>query len=381
MAGKYGSLFRWLMVLLHVFVAILFLLAALAPFVDPEKWWFTGVLALGMPILLIILILFLFFWLVVRPKYALISLAALALGFKSIVAIFAFNAPASFKYEKPKEVLRVVDWNVARFIELKRNNNKGSQTRKKMLDLIKEQNADVLCLQEFHTSVDTGYYNNIRYIMENLDYKYFCYSWDYDADNHWTGQAIFSRYPIVDSGMIRFPKPGLREALLHADIVFKKDTIRFYTTHLQSVLFKKNDYESIEEMKTADDSLLENSKNIFSKLSRAMIYRSRQARIVKEILANSPYPYIIAGDFNDVPNSYTYFTILGDDLSDAFLENGFGMGRTYSALSPTLRIDYILHSKDIRVKQFTRLIKNYSDHYMLVADLVRNNKSDSATKK
>lgn len=379
MAGRYRSLLRWFLISLHVLLAVVFILASLAPFVEPEKWWFVSVLALGMPILLILLILFLFFWLVVKPKYAIISLVALAIGYKSIFSIFAMNTPSSFDYKKTGKVLRVVDWNVARFIELRKNNNKGSQTRLKMLDLLKEQNADVLCLQEFHTSTDSNFYDNLKHVKEKLNYPYFYYSWDFDGDNHWTGQAIFSRYPIVDSGIIRFPRPGLQESLIHADIVFNGDTVRFYTTHLQSVLFKKDDYENIDEMKTADDSLIENSKNIFSKLSRAMIYRSRQARIVKEIVSNSPHPVVIAGDFNDVPNSYTYFTIKGDDLADAFLQKGFGMGRTYSALSPTLRIDYILHTKSFPVKQFTRLIKNYSDHYMLVADFEPVEKKNNGT--
>ncbi len=369
MTGRYKSLIRWLLVFLHLFIAVIFIFASLSPYLDPERWWMAAMLGLGLPVLLVILVLFLFFWIIVSPRYALISLIAIAIGWKSILSIFAFNAPSSFDFKKPPSVLRVVDWNVARFIELKRNNNKGSQTRQKMMELIKEQNADVLCLQEFHTSVDSTYYDNLRHVMDKLQYKYFYYSWDYDTEKHWTGQAIFSRHPIIDSGLIRYPRPGLREALIHADIVFNGDTIRFYTTHLQSVLFKKGDYESIEEMKTADDSLIENSKNIFSKLRRAMVFRSKQAHIVKEILSNSPHPYVVAGDFNDVPNSYTYATIKGEDLSDAFLEKGFGLGRTYSALSPTLRIDYILYSKELTANQFNRIVKNYSDHYMLVADL------------
>ncbi len=378
MAGRYRSVLRGLLIFFHGMIALVFLLASLSPYLDPQKWWHIGVLALGMPILLIFLILFLFFWLIVSPRYALISVVALLVGWKSIASIFAFNAPSSFTYTKPKKVLRVVSWNVARFIELKRNNNKGSQTRLKMYDLIKEQNADVLCLQEFHTSIDSTYYDNIRHMMEKLEYPYFFYSWDFDADKQWTGQAIFSKYPIVDSGMIRFPRPGLREALIHADVVFHSDTIRFYTTHLQSVLFQKGDYESIEEMTKAEDSLLENSRNIFFKLRRAMIYRSRQARIVKDITSKSPHPYIVTGDFNDVPNSYTYFTIKGDQLSDTFLEKGFGLGRTYSALSPTLRIDYILNTKNFKVKQFNRIVKDYSDHYMLVADLEKKENADKS---
>jgi len=56
-------------------------------------------------------------------------------------------------------------------------------------------------------------------------------------------------------------------------------------------------------------------------------------------------------------------------MQDAFLKKGFGIGRTFSALSPTLRIDYIFASNDFTIRQYDRLVRNYSDHYMLVADV------------
>ncbi len=56
-------------------------------------------------------------------------------------------------------------------------------------------------------------------------------------------------------------------------------------------------------------------------------------------------------------------------MQDAFLKKGFGIGRTFSALSPTLRIDYIFADQHFRVKQFNRVAKKYSDHYMLVSDI------------
>ncbi len=115
--------------------------------------------------------------------------------------------------------------------------------------------------------------------------------------------------------------------------------------------------------------MLENSRNIFSKLKRAAIIRAGQTDIVKQTLAVSPHPYIITGDFNDVPNSYTYFTIKSNGLQDAFLQKGFGIGRTFTGIAPTLRIDYILPTEDFRVLQFNRFVKDYSDHYMLLADV------------
>ena len=45
------------------------------------------------------------------------------------------------------------------------------------------------------------------------------------------------------------------------------------------------------------------------------------------------------------------------------------MGRTFSGISPTLRIDYVFASKEFEPVQFNRIVKNLSDHYMLVADV------------
>ena len=367
MAGKYKLFVIRLFIFFNVLAAIVFLLACLAPVLNPAEWWLLSVLGLGFGVIFIILFLFLFFWAIVKPRFILLSLIPLLIGYKSILVFFAVHPPEKFTYTKPPTTLRVMTWNVARFMELKRNNNKGSQTRLKMLDLIEQQNADVLCFQEFYHSTDSTYYNNID-AVKALGYPYFYYSWDEDGHQQWFGQAIFSRYPIVDSGSVHYPRPGQPESLIHADILFGGDTVRFYTTHLQSVMFKEQDYRSLEEIKKRD-SVLQNSRNIFSKLRRGYTYRSRQADIVQEITSLSPHPYVVTGDFNDVPNSYTYFTIRNNTLQDAFLKKGFGIGRTYSGISPTLRIDYILPTEHFSVLQFNRLVKAYSDHYMLLADL------------
>lgn len=326
-------------------------------------------MGLGFAFIIITLIAFLLFWLIFKPKWMLISILPLIIGYKSIMVFFGFHIPDKFDYNKPNNVLRIAHWNVARFVEWKRNNNKGSQTRMKMMDQIKEQDADVLCFQEFFTSTDSTYYNNLNYIVKELGYPYYYFSYDDDGYLQWYGQAIFSKYPLLDTGLIRYPKPSLPEALMHADIIFNGDTIRLYTTHLQSVQFQKQDYQTIEEIKNTKEDGVKKSRGVLSKLKRGIVNRAGQANIVRQEISKSPYPFILTADFNDVPNSYTYFTIKGDDLQDAFLMSGLGIGRTFVNISPTLRIDYILTTKDFDIKQFNRIIKNYSDHYMLVADI------------
>jgi endonuclease/exonuclease/phosphatase family metal-dependent hydrolase len=367
MATKLRLFTKRLLICANVVVAFFFLLACLSPYLNPSTWWFISFLGLAFPFLLLFVLAFLIWWLFVKKKYALISGIPLLIGIKSITLFFAFHT-GNFDNAKTPGSIRIATWNVARFIEMKRNNNKGSQTRQKMLALIREQDADILCMQEFFHSLDPTWYANIDYISNNLHYPYYFFSRDKDGDRHFTGSIIFSRFPIIDSGIIRYPRPTLPDALIHADIRVNDDTIRVYTTHLQSLQFGKEDYDKISKIKEADDSLLSNSRTIFSKVKRAVIGRSMQADIVALLLEDSPYPILFGADLNDVPNSYAYTTVKGD-MQDAFLKKGFGIGRTFSALSPTLRIDYIFAGNAFKVRQFKRILKQYSDHYMLVSDV------------
>ena len=350
-------------------VVLLFLLSCLIPLLHPQQWWWVSMMGLSFPVLLFLVVGFFFGWLILlKFDLIFISLIALGLGYKSIAVFIGFNAPSSFEKATPSHSIRVVSWNVARFIEPARNNNTGSATRRKMLALLREQQADVLCLQEFYTSDNPAFYNNIRAIQQELGFRYYYFPFDKDGDRNYYSSIIFSRYPIVDSSFLRYPRPSQPEALVQADIKIGLDTIRFFTTHLQSQRFDKMDYWRMEKIRSREDSLVYHSIPIVAKLKRGIVIRSMQADIIDQVRNNSPYPVIMTGDLNDVPNSYTYFKVRGV-FKDAFLEKGYGIGRTFRSLSPTLRIDYIFTDPRFKVQQFKREKKNYSDHYMIVADI------------
>ena len=350
-------------------VVLLFLLSCLIPLLHPQQWWWVSMMGLSFPVLLFLVVGFFFGWLILlKFDLIFISLIALGLGYKSIAVFIGFNAPSAFEKTSSSHNVRVVSWNVARFIEPARNNNTGSATRKKMLALLREQQADVLCLQEFYTSDNPAFYNNIRAIQQELGFRYYYFPFDKDGDRNYYSSIIFSRYPIVDSSFLRYPRPSQPEALVQADIKIGLDTIRFFTTHLQSQRFDKMDYWRMEKIRSREDSLVYHSIPIVGKLKRGIVIRSMQADIIDQVRNNSPYPVIMTGDLNDVPNSYTYFKVRGV-FKDAFLEKGYGIGRTFRSLSPTLRIDYIFTDPRFKVQQFKREKKNYSDHYMIVADI------------
>jgi endonuclease/exonuclease/phosphatase family metal-dependent hydrolase len=368
MASKLRIFTKKLFIYCNGIILFFFVLACLVPYLNPQKWWYISFLGLAFPFLLLLVLFCLAGWILIfKPRYILMNSVFLLLGYKSISNFIAFNKPVVFNKIKNKNDIRILTWNVARFIELKRNTNEGSQKRIKMLELIKQQDADIVCLQEFHTSADSAYYDNITPI-KGLGYPFYYFSFDEDGTNHYYSSIIFSRYPIIDSGLIRYPRPTLPDALIHADIKVNDDTVRIYTTHLQSLQFGKKEYETIEKLTNAEEKNLSGSRNLITKLKRGITNRSIQSDLISNVLGDSPNPVIFCVDLNDVANSYSYATVKGD-MQDAFLKKGFGIGRTFSAISPTLRIDYIFAGNQFDIHQFNRIINYYSDHFMLVSDV------------
>jgi endonuclease/exonuclease/phosphatase (EEP) superfamily protein YafD len=157
------------------------------------------------------------------------------------------------------------------------------------------------------------------------------------------------------------------------DIVKGEDTIRVFNIHLQSLRFSRENLKYIDKPSVEDENAIKESKNIISKFRTGFLKRQKQADRIRAEIEISPYPVIVTGDFNDVPNSYAYHTI-GRGMKNAFVEKGGGLGRTFSGISPVLRIDNIFADKRIDVLQFQLLKKKLSDHFPIIADVQLNKK-------
>ena len=366
---------RRLFITLNIITVILFLLACANSFLHPGRWWLVSLLGLIFPLLLLLLLLFFIIGLFLSHYrlWSLISLVTLLIGWSNIRSFVAMHPAAGFTMKKPPGAIRIMTWNVRSFDEYITKKKGASGHRLKMLNFIDSVHPDVLCLQEFLESYHPNDTPNIPLIEQQLHFPYHVFSKDYGRyDGKWAaGVIIFSRYPIVDSQIVHYSKPDrvpATESLASADIMIGDDTLRAFTTHLQSVLFRSKDYHDIAIIRNVDDSILSASRSIAKKLAYAFKHRADQAEEVRTRLDRSPFPGIICGDFNDVPNSYTYFTIRGS-WKDAFLQKGFGIGRTFVHISPTLRIDYIMADPQFEVLQCRKFSLPWSDHNPVVADL------------
>lgn len=351
----------------NIIAMLFFLVACLAPFVSPVQWWPISFFTLLFPILLLILILFFICWLIFDYKYCLLSLLAIVIGWKSISAFIAFNFPSAEKQlSAPSDGLSVMSYNVAQFGLYREKDSK--YTRQAMFALIKKQELDVVCFQDFYTSEKKNDFNNREDISHemHLPYRYFSSDFNRAGMQHW-GSIIYSRYPIIKSDKIKMSTGPRSESLIYADIVRDADTIRIINMHLASYRFDQRDYHNIQKIKNQQDSGLVATRNIIEKMKDAYVGRARQARVVADFIKTSPYRTIVCGDFNDTPASYTYFTIRGS-LQDAFLQKGSGIGRTFAGLAPTLRIDYIFCDKSFTINSYRKINSDLSDHYPVIAN-------------
>jgi endonuclease/exonuclease/phosphatase family metal-dependent hydrolase len=346
-----------ILIVLNILISILILYPL---FFSPTTLiWVNGFLGLIIPYLLVFELLLLFFWLVAKPIIASISLLTMIIGWKFIYVLFGWHPGNTFPKNKKENTLRIISWNVSGF-----NGNQSTTTLKlrtqEIAYSIQKWSPDIICMQEYNTNErPNDVANHAQYFKEQYPYSYFSKDYQTKELAYYSGCIIYSKYKIID--VQRFPYQN-KESLIAATILKGDDTIRIYTTHLASYRFKQKDFDAI-------DDATKNKWGVVRKMKHAFEERAIQAAMVEKEINNSPYPTIITGDFNDVPNSYTYHKI-GNRWQDAFLAKGFGFGATYLGLSPILRIDYILANEKWEVKSWDQTDENLSDHHMIMADLL-----------
>ena len=356
-------------IVLTVPVAALFILACISSFINPNKFWLGGVLSLAIPYLAIILLFAFIFWLAMKPALSLIPLISLLIGWQQIDAAFAFRYKTMFTTDiEQKKGLRIVSWNVGSMYGISSDREAKQRDRIEIAKSIADLQPDIVCLQEFNHSETQGENaNNIG--LFSVDYPYHYFSKDVNKRDgfYQAGSIIFSKYPIIDSAKIEYPK-GISESFIYADILYNTDTVRVYNIHLQSYKFSPEDYEDINTIQQNKQSVFSSSGGVIRKMKQAFEKRGVQADIIRANIDSANKKHIVCGDFNDVPGSYTYFKIRHKN-NDAFLKKSWGIGRTFYSIAPTLRIDYILPDQHFNVLQFDRVDEDLSDHLLLVSDL------------
>jgi len=337
---------KGMFVLNLVLIALTFI-AYLLPFLAPKIFPLLSVFTLFMPLFFLSNGLFFLYWAIQFKKRMVLSGLVLLIGITFFNKFYKFSAK---EFQESDKDFTVMSYNVRLFNVFKWLDR--DDVPDVILEFINEKNPDILCIQEFSNSanIDLKVYRYKYVLMEGKQIK--------------TGQAIFSKFPIIDQGNIVFPNSN--NNVVFADIKKGKDIVRVYNMHLQSIKISPDVDEISENIDVIDQ---QKSKSLFIRISKAFKQQQEQAAIFKEHEKECKYPIIICGDMNNSAFSYVYRNIKGK-LKDSFEEAGKGFGATYKFKYYPARIDYIFADETMEVKQFESFSEfQNSDHYPIMAKL------------
>lgn len=323
---------------LNVLFGASLLLSCFVPFIPNDKAPIVAFFSLGIPILVFINLFFLLFWLFRRKRQGFLSLLVLVISYFSLSSFFMFRFSEKAVEESD---LSIMTFNVRGFN--KNEEIKNPTLFEEILDLIKTENPDIICFQEFN--------DNRQKSFSNYKHKYLKY-----IDNKGkVTLAIYSKYPIIHSGLVNFPESPNNGSF--ADIVYKKDTLRVYNLHL----------ESLRIVPGAVARGQEQSSKLFKRVSHSFKKQQEQAELILTHRKSTNYKTIVTGDFNGTEYSNVYKTIKNNDLKDTFKEKGTGYGRTYNFKYYPVRIDFILADHRIEVTSHKNYDVKLSDHFPVMA--------------
>jgi len=316
--------------------AFALLMSLLIPYIPPESFPLLSVLSLVVSPLLLINVLFLLYWVLRVKRQMLMSLIVLlicAVQFNAFYRIDLKSAPPL-----KENSLKVMNYNVRLF---NLYNWIPEQTIPAQIStFISEEDPDIISFQEYSSTdkVNLKAYPHKHVVLKKQSPPF--------------GQAIYSKYPIINKGNLNFNSFG--NNAIYADVLKGKDTIRIYNVHMESLQINASDIDFDQEA----------SKRLLKRLSSSFKTQQSQAEILEAHIRKSPHKNIVMADLNNTAFSYIFRKIKGNK-NDAFAERGKGLGKTFVIKRIPLRIDFILTDRAFTVNEFHTHTEELSDHFAI----------------
>jgi len=332
--------FFCVMILTSMAVLILAIMGFLAARVDPNDNTIFIYAALGLPFTLLFAFVLIIYFAFKRSLYFLISLIAIIINFQFLTHNFSVGRIFNGKPSADSHKIKVSTYNVHSF-----NLQKDYIPINDIADYINNENVDILCMQEYTPNLYSD--EETRSAFGNFDYMAIR---KYSMSE--IGLVIYSKFPIIASGILNFHNTA--NGAIWADVsISDNQIVRVINVHMQTTGLKNVLHLGIlgSAMNLSDNAMI----------------RARQVQLVRNLIDTTKYPVILAGDFNDLPSTYTFRTLKGK-LRDNFIYGGLGTAGTYKGKLSFLRIDNILSSKSLKCTKYYSDRKEWSDHNPVIAE-------------
>ena len=289
------------------------------------------IFSLVVPLLCFANIFFFIFWLIRFQWPFLLFMLTFVIGFKEWRLLYQFKDNGIIT----SDGLSVMSYNVRSFNRFKWLDT--SNIPKEITTFITNESPDIISFQEY--AID------LAPIFKDYPYLFFT---PYTRNGK-VGSCIISKLPLYNPQPVLFT--GSENGGMYVDFLYKKDTLRLYNIHFESLGFNLKD--------TLVDSHY--SKEIRSKINKVFAIQQLQVLQVKKIMNGSVFPEIICTDLNNNAFSASY-RALSKGMKDSFLAKGAGFGSTYQFPYFPLRIDYILTDPKMKTISFKTHSIKLSDH-------------------
>lgn len=345
---------KYIIHLLAIVLAFVLLLSAYGGRVDPVVWTLPSMLTLALPVVLLFVIVAMVLLAIFKQwRAVVVLLGALLLSWPTIRLISPFNISQP-KADSEKTQLKVLTMNVTEF-----NWQKGNEPSENMRYIL-DQDADIVVIQEGLVYFSFENLSTVKPMLKEL-YKKYPY-----RKKEFYDVGIISKYPFTEVKSKVLSQDTLNYFIKAWDVEAPGGALRVVNMHLSSLRFTANDSQVIESMNVPSDRK-RRIKSVAQKLGNGFISHSRQAKAVRQLLDETSGDVLVMGDMNDTPGSFTYRTVCGEDLRDAWADTGFGPMYTFHAHHLYVKIDHIFYRGDMKVLSCRRDKEGESDHYPLVA--------------
>ena len=340
--------------LVNLLVALLLVCCAYSPVLPAEYMPLLSLAGLAFPFVLAANVVFLLVWLLLYRPFILVPIVTLLICFPQIRAFIPINIA---RQKPPVGSLKLVSYNILS------SNLKASTANREnpLVNYLEGCGADIICLQEFPFSSLKS--KAAEGLFAEYPYRSYQLSDLSELKSHYL--CCLSKYPILSVEKVDLNSTG--NGCARYQILHQTDTIVVYNCHLQSNNLNaenKTTYEQLLSNLDKEKITAEGTRELVKKLRGAASKRAAQANVVMAEVRKESSPYVIVcGDFNDSPISYTR-KVFSQELSDAFVRSGNGLGFSYNQNKLFYRIDHIMCSDSFEAYDCTVDYSiRVSDHY------------------
>lgn len=377
-----ASIFEWtfrsVMGVLTLAVCGLLVMAAYSDYVDPTRWVLPSFLGIAFGPILVAGLVWALMLTVLRRWHCLaamgLTLLLICMPAFRICPLHLMGGPVPLTHNATGEPLEGVDsLRVFSFNTNLMGQSHLSQIGEKIkvIDLVRQSEADVVCLQEYGFTLKKGGHTELE-LRDELKDLYPYYDFTPNDGRKALGIALFSKYPIRKGTRVDKRKSDYFSAMYY-QLEVKGRRIGIVNMHMRSNLIKMKDRALYEEMVDhfEADSLERIRTGMMRSLANAYCRRGEDIKMMCSFLQEvhpDGMPLLVCGDMNDTPVSYCHRRLRGLGLQDSWQQTGNGPGHTYRQHYMWVRIDHIFHNEGLHaLRMRVRRDVLLSDHYPLEA--------------